>query len=244
MKLLISPLDELEALEAIAGGADIIDVKNPHEGSFGASFPWVIRRIREITPKTMEVSCTLGDLPNMPGSVALAAYGASLTGVNYIKCSLCDVKTKAEAVWLMKNVVRAVREFSFQTNIVAAGFADAYRIDSVDPSFVPHIAQESGANVAMLDTAIKDGRDLFTFLNEKQLRTFIDESHKYNLRVALAGCLKKEHLQQLSEIKTDIVGMRSAACSDGDRLKGRIVREKVAELVKTTKLANKENLID
>ncbi|GAG10930.1 unnamed protein product, partial [marine sediment metagenome] len=31
MKLLISPIDRDEALEAIKGGADIIDVKNPAE---------------------------------------------------------------------------------------------------------------------------------------------------------------------------------------------------------------------
>jgi len=35
--LLISPINTEEALEAIEGGADIVDVKNPKEGSLGAS---------------------------------------------------------------------------------------------------------------------------------------------------------------------------------------------------------------
>jgi uncharacterized protein (UPF0264 family) len=39
--LLISPINTQEAREAINGGADIIDVKNPKEGSLGANFPWV-----------------------------------------------------------------------------------------------------------------------------------------------------------------------------------------------------------
>ncbi len=51
MKLLISPMNENEALEAIAGGADIIDVKNPKEGALGANYPWIIKRIKEVTPK-------------------------------------------------------------------------------------------------------------------------------------------------------------------------------------------------
>ena len=38
MKVLISPKDEFEATEAVNGGADIIDVKNPIEGSLGANF--------------------------------------------------------------------------------------------------------------------------------------------------------------------------------------------------------------
>ncbi len=44
-------MNEKEAQEAIAGGADIIDVKNPTEGALGANYPWVIKRIKEITPK-------------------------------------------------------------------------------------------------------------------------------------------------------------------------------------------------
>ena len=70
-------MNEIEALQAIAGGADIIDVKNPQEGPLGANYPWVIKKIREITPKNIEVSCTLGEVPNLPGSISLAALGAA-----------------------------------------------------------------------------------------------------------------------------------------------------------------------
>ncbi|MCJ7559049.1 hypothetical protein MUO79_00325, partial [Candidatus Bathyarchaeota archaeon] len=79
MKLLISTVNEKETKEAVAGGADIIDVKNPVEGALGASFPWVIKRIRAITPKNIEVSCALGDVPNLPGTISLAALGAATT---------------------------------------------------------------------------------------------------------------------------------------------------------------------
>ena len=76
MLLLISPINTEEALEAIEGGADIVDVKNPKEGSLGASFPWIIKGVREMTPKDMLVSATLGDVPYKPGTVSLAAMGA------------------------------------------------------------------------------------------------------------------------------------------------------------------------
>ena len=103
-------MNEKEAAEAIAGGADIIDVKNPKEGALGANFPWVIKRIREITPKNIEVSCTLGDVPNLPGAVSLAALGAATTGVDYIKAGLYGLKTPKEAVYLMQNVTKAVKD--------------------------------------------------------------------------------------------------------------------------------------
>jgi uncharacterized protein (UPF0264 family) len=176
LKLLISPKNEAEALEAIAGGADIIDVKNPNEGPLGANFPWVIKRIRQITPANVEVSCTIGELPNLPGSLSLAALGAATTGVDYVKAGLCGLKIPEEATRLMRNVVKAAKEHSPTVKVVAAGYADAARISTVDPLLVPKIAQEAQADIAMLDTAIKDGKPLFNFLTITTQRRFTRHS--------------------------------------------------------------------
>ncbi|HOV52694.1 MAG TPA: (5-formylfuran-3-yl)methyl phosphate synthase, partial [Methanothrix sp.] len=45
MRLLVSPMNVTEARSALLGGADILDVKNPKEGSLGANFPWAIRAV-------------------------------------------------------------------------------------------------------------------------------------------------------------------------------------------------------
>ena len=92
MKLLISPKNKGEAIEAIMGGANIIDVKNPNEGALGANFPWVIKEIIEIVPENVETSCTIGEMPTLPGSISLAARGATSIGVNYIKAGLSGLK--------------------------------------------------------------------------------------------------------------------------------------------------------
>jgi hypothetical protein len=231
LKLLISPTDEKEALEAIAGGADIIDVKNPNEGALGASFPWIIKRIREITPANIEVSCAIGDVPNLPCAVSLAALGAATTGVDYVKVGLYGVKTKEEAVYLMRSVTKAVKNCNSSIKVVATGYADAKRIGSVDPLLVPDIAREAEADVAMIDTAVKDGKNLFTFLTTEQLRTFVNAAHAYGLKAALAGSLQKEDLPAVYALNADIVGLRGAACTNSDRLSGRITRENVRALV-------------
>lgn len=230
MKLLISPIDEKEAVEAIAGGADIIDVKNPKEGALGASFPWVIKRIREITPKHIEVSCAIGDVPNLPGAVSLTALGAAITGVDYVKVGLYGVKTREEAVYLMQNAVKAVKDCNSSIKVVATGYADAKRVGSVNPLLVPDIAREAEADVAMIDTAIKDGKNLFAFLTADQLRSFVDTAHTYSLEAALAGSLRKEDLPTVYALGADIAGLRGAACTNGDRVKGRITRESVQAL--------------
>jgi uncharacterized protein (UPF0264 family) len=237
LKLLISPKNEREALEAVEGGADIIDVKNPDEGPLGANFPWIIKRIRQMVPATIEVSCTLGEAPNLPGSMALAALGAATTGVNYIKTGLYGVKTLEKAIYLIKSVSKSAKDYNPSVKVVAAGYADADRIDTIDPLQVPKIALKAQADVAMIDTAIKDGRNLFRFLTKSQLKSFVDETHSYGLKAALAGSLQKEDLPLIYKLGADVAGLRGAACAQGDRANGHIIREKVHALVEAIELA-------
>jgi (5-formylfuran-3-yl)methyl phosphate synthase len=228
--LLISPINTEEALEAIEGGADIIDVKNPKEGSLGANFPWVIKNIRELTPKSMQVSATVGDVPYKPGTVSLAAAGAVVSGADYIKIGLYGTKNYQEALEVMENAVKAVKDLNDQALVVASGYADAHRIGAVEPMDIPRVAADSGADLAMVDTAVKDGKTLFDYMDEDAILEFTDGIHDYGLRSALAGSVKEEHLQKLSELGCDVVGIRGAACIGGDRNSGTIHRTAVHRL--------------
>lgn len=239
MKLLVSPKNETEAAEAIAGGADIIDVKNPREGPLGANFPWVIKRVKQITPADIEVSCTIGEMPNLPGSMALAALGAATTGVNYVKAGLYGLRTPKEAVNLMQNVVKAAKDFNSSVKVVVSGYADAERISTVDPLHVPKIAYAVQGDIAMIDTAIKDGKNLFDFLTKSQLQRFVDKAHSYGLKAALAGSLRKEDIPIICALDADVVGVRGAVCTLSDRVNGQITREKVRELVEVVRQTEK-----
>jgi uncharacterized protein (UPF0264 family) len=228
--LLISPINTDEALEAIEGGADIVDVKNPKEGSLGASFPWIIKGVREMTPEDMLVSATLGDVPYKPGTVSLAAMGALVSGADYIKVGLYGTKNYGEALEVMENVVRTVLENSSDVVVVASGYADAHLVGAIDPMEIPKVAAEAGADLAMVDTAVKDGKTLFDFMDIDDLQKFVNEIHDYGLKSALAGSVKKDQLKPLYDINCDVVGVRGAACIGGDRNTGKIHRSAVAEL--------------
>jgi uncharacterized protein (UPF0264 family) len=237
LKLLISPMNEKEAQEAIAGGADIIDVKNPKEGALGANYPWVIRRIKEVTPKSLAVSCTLGEVGNLPGSVSLAALGAASLGVDYIKVGLHGIKTSKEAVFLLQNVRKAAKECNPKIKIAVAGYADAEKIDAINPLLIPEIAHKAQADVAMLDTSVKDGKNICDYLTEKQLKKFVDLTHGFGLEAALAGSLRKQDLPVVYGLGADIAGLRGAACTDSNRVTGQISRKLVAELVEVVRQA-------
>ncbi len=96
MKLMISVVSSEEASAALSGGAEILDVKNPAEGSLGANFPDTIREIRTLAPEAVRVSAAIGDMPNLPGTAALAALGAASCKVDYVKVGLLGPKTRTK----------------------------------------------------------------------------------------------------------------------------------------------------
>ncbi|MHA1378033.1 MAG: (5-formylfuran-3-yl)methyl phosphate synthase [Candidatus Helarchaeota archaeon] len=232
MKLLVSPTDIKEAQTSIAGGADIIDVKNPLEGSLGANFPWVISSIQKLVRdhNNLEISATLGDFPNLPGTASLAALGLASCNVDYIKVGLKGPKNKKDAIYFMKQLCKAVYDFNDKIKVVVAGYADFERFGTIDPMIIPEIAIESKADVAMVDTGIKDGKNLFDFMTREQLKKFIEIGRNNGIVIALAGSLKKNHIPELKEIGPDIIGLRGAACEGSDRLNGKIQIDLVKEL--------------
>jgi (5-formylfuran-3-yl)methyl phosphate synthase len=218
LKVLVSPINTQEALVAWQCGTDIIDVKNIKEGSLGASFPWVIREVIEaIGSPEVVFSATLGDLPHKPGTAALAALGAVTSGATYIKAGLHGSSTVAEGVELMRGVVRTCKDVNPATQVVTAGYADYQRFDGLSPTMLVEIAAESGSDLVMVDTFIKDGKTLLDALSIEELTGFVGSAHAAGLKVALAGSIRTEHLEQLAGTGVDIVGVRGAVCGDYDR---------------------------
>lgn len=218
MQVLISPVDVDEAVVAHRAGAAIVDVKNPAEGSLGASFPWLIRQVVErCAAGGTVISATLGDLPHKPGTAALAALGAAVSGARYIKAGLHGSRTAGQAAELMRAVVRACRDHAEGITVVAAGYADYRRFAGLAPLDLVEAAARAQADLVMLDTWAKDGQSLFDALTEAQLATFSAAARQAGLRVALAGSLRAEHLTRLAALGADVIGVRGAVCAGGDR---------------------------
>ncbi|MHC1625342.1 MAG: (5-formylfuran-3-yl)methyl phosphate synthase, partial [Methermicoccaceae archaeon] len=164
MKLLVSPINVDESIQALEGGADIIDVKNPKEGSLGANFPRVISDIKKAINGKAPLSAAIGDMDFKPGTASLAALGATVAGVDYVKIGLFGVRTKDEARELLEEVVHAVKDYREETYVVAAAYADYERVGAVSPYELPAIGKDVGLDVVMVDTGIKDGKTCFDFM--------------------------------------------------------------------------------
>lgn len=218
MRLLVSVLDAGEAEDAVAGGADIVDVKNPGEGALGAPVPSVIERVRAAVPDGLPISVAIGDMPNLPGTAALAALGAAGCGARYVKVGLWGPRTEAEAFELLCQVQGAISRCA-GVSLVAAAYADAERLPDppISPMALARVARAAGADGCLIDTAVKDGRGLFDWLPPDAVATLVTEAHRAGLWVALAGSLRLADVPVIRAAGADIVGVRSAACRGGRR---------------------------
>jgi len=211
MQLLVSPSSIDEAKLSIA--ADIIDVKKPSEGSLGANFPWVIREIKTYCKKP--VSAAIGDFSYKPGGAALTAYGAACAGADYIKIGLA-FKGEDHAREVIAAVVKAVKDEFPKKFVVIAGYSDYERMNTISPFDMAPIAADCGADFAMVDTGVKDGKSTFSFMDERVLRSFTEKNKALGLGTALAGSLKFEDIDALKRINPEIIGVRGMVCG-GDR---------------------------
>ena len=229
MKLLVSVIDADEARAAAAAGADIVDVKNPAEGSLGAPSPAVIAAVCAAVGGDVPVSAAIGDMPNLPGTAALAALGAANSGAAYVKVGLYGVSEQRDAVALL----RSVRAAAPDATVVAAAYADARRVAHAPlaPELVARVARAADCDACMLDTAVKDGRGLLEWLTADALAALVDEAHAAGLQIALAGALRERDLPVIRATGADIAGVRSAACAGGDR-SGRLDAARVRALTR------------
>jgi (5-formylfuran-3-yl)methyl phosphate synthase len=229
MKLLVSVVSAREARRALDGGADIIDVKDPAQGPLGAPSPRVLSEVVAEVGAAAPVSVALGDLPNLPHTAALAALGAALSGADYVKVGLRGVQGIDEAAALMRAVADTVGP---RTAVIAAAYADAGALDppALAPAWLPDVVARSGIAGALVDTFVKDGRGLYSWLSESELGDLIARTRSAGGSFAVAGQLT---LAELRRVHADVVGVRSAVCCGGDRsaeLDAELVAAAVAEL--------------
>jgi uncharacterized protein (UPF0264 family) len=222
VRLLVSVVSASEATRAVAGGADIIDVKDPGEGALGAPAPHVVSEVVEVVGGAAPVSVALGDLPDLPHTAALAARGAASCGADFVKLGLRGVNELERAVALVSAVADAVGP---DVAVIAATYADVGA-----PEWLPALVERTGIAGALVDTFVKDGRGLYAWLSEAQLADLVAATRAAGGTFGVAGQLR---LGALCRVEADVVGVRSAVCRGRDRtahLEQALVAAAVTEL--------------
>ena len=224
MILMVSVQDLPEALQALKGGADIVDVKNLQEALVGSAEPGLVKEIIDSVPSGHHASVTLGVVPGQAGTVAMAVYTAGVLDATSVKVGFMNTEYSVAV-----DVLRASRKAlaGFDTKLIGSLFADNPLFGGLDPDRMVELAKDGECDGFLIDTVTKDGRNLFDFMSEDRLREIVLEGKQLGMSTALSGHLKLENLDELARINPDIVGVRGAVCAEGERDQG-VYHEAVA----------------
>lgn len=217
MRLLVSVRSGAEVGEALAGGADIIDAKEPARGGLGAVAPDTLRGIADGVPSKVPLSVALGDLTDraqvIDQVVRLSVERPG--GVVFLKIGFAGLSEASPLAGLVAAAVKMAARTGSASLIVAVAYADWATAAAPTPEAVTRAAVEGGAAGVLLDTSAKDGRALFDWMSPAAVGRWVDEAHQAGLLAAVAGSLGAADLPLLNDLHPDIVGVRGAACTGG-----------------------------
>jgi len=211
--LLASVRSPEEASQALAGGADLIDFKEPAAGALGRLPDGVIRASLAALNGARLTSATAGDLPLSPVPIAAAARGVAATGVDFVKIGMFGGGPERDAV---VDALAAVAADGVA--LVAVLFADRGG-GELNAELVGRCA-DAGFRGVMLDTADKAAGPLLRHLGIEALGCFVEAARRHGLLTGLAGSLRVEDVAVLAPLGADYLGFRTALTRGGDRTGG------------------------
>jgi uncharacterized protein (UPF0264 family) len=225
MRLLVSVRSADEVPTALAGGADIIDAKEPARGSLGAVAPGVLSAIDVATPRLVPLSVALGDWTG-PREVR-AAMDAARTGERsapvYLKLGFAGVPSLERLAPSLAGAVQAAGP----RRLVAVGYGDDVAAGAPPAEEVLRAAIAARTHGFLLDTWHKDGRSLLDHVSTDRLAQLSTAARSAGLLFALAGSLDADAVSRVAAL-ADILGFRGAACGGGRS--GTVDRRRVAAL--------------
>ena len=211
MKILVSVRSVEEALLAVSGGVDFIDLKEPSGGALGGLPPATIRSIVDALRRHgsgLPVSATIGEVPaHELNRIATRVDAVAACGVDYVKVG---IERTPQAVALLDALAAS------GWPVVPVFIAD----QGLDFSHVAH-ASALGFPGVMVDTADKRAGSLFDAVPLPDLRRFAGVVRATGgtgasaALLGLAGALRVEHEPLLRALAPDFAGFRTAVCVGG-----------------------------
>jgi (5-formylfuran-3-yl)methyl phosphate synthase len=214
MQLLVSVRSAAEVEPAVIGGADIIDAKEPSNGSLGAVSTATLGDIMQTVPETVPLSIALGDVSHRTEVAQSIAAVPARSGCAscYVKLGFAGVSSPRQVRALLDEGRKAARCHPSRLLVVAVGYADAELSGSIDPEQLCRAAVVSGVTGVLVDTQVKTHGNLLTRMSLSTLTGLVADIQRNGMLAALAGSLESRHLRLVAAARPDIVGVRRAAC--------------------------------
>jgi (5-formylfuran-3-yl)methyl phosphate synthase len=216
MRLLVSVRTAAEVAPALAGGADILDAKEPSRGSLGAVAASTLAQILEQVPPEYPCSVALGDVSHPDEVIPIIPANRLLQrpAPVFLKLGFAGVRSPEMVSKVIERVAANVAKQP-SARIVAVAYADAERAGTLDPMRMLEIAHRAGAHGVLMDTHTKDGLGLLGCFATGTLANWVVTGRRLGLITALAGELQASDLGAVRQARPHVIGVRGAACEGG-----------------------------
>jgi uncharacterized protein (UPF0264 family) len=224
-KLLVSVRDFDEIADALVGGADIVDLKEPRRGPLAPAAVDLWRQAASLWdaadsgPPRPPLSAALGEqeeaarlAERLPSAFAFAKAGPSR----------CETLSKVGNLW-----AETRQSLDDRIELVAVAYADWKNAQCADPELIVRAAVDAGFERCLIDTYEKDGRSTLDHLGISGLMRLAETARQGGLWWALAGSIRADHVRQLwqHDLLPDCFGVRGDVCEQGRT--GRLCPERV-----------------
>jgi len=222
-RLLVSVGSATEAAAALAGGADVIDVKEPARGPLGRADDATIAAVVQCVAGRRPVSAALGELP--PRAVL-----ATLPGLQFVKYGLAGWGATNEWQEILSGLYRLEDPEALNScRLAAVAYADWRTAAAPSTEQVCAFVRQRGS-VLLFDTFEKTpGTTLLDHMPLGEIGALCRWCQEAGVQVALAGSLGRAEIATLKAVGPDWFAVRGAACAGGQR-EAAIRASKVGEL--------------
>jgi uncharacterized protein (UPF0264 family) len=210
--LLVSVRSAAEAETALAGGADIIDVKEPRRGALGPADPSVWREILETVDGRVPASAALGELH----SNEVDDYASRAAGFTYAKIGLSTWRRchDSTAKWFQTKSALPAEVF-----VVPVLYADieatGWQTFSAAARAAISLAADSRSALLVIDTFQKNGANLLDLVSLPELQRLSIVAAQDRIQLVLAGSLNEQAIETLLPLQPAYIGVRTSACAGG-----------------------------
>lgn len=219
--LLISVASLAEVESALAGGASLIDVKDPRRGPLGRADESLIAAVAAAVAGRCPVSAALGEWAELPEPIACA-------GLAFVKWGLAGCRARED--W------RTTPTLPAGATRVWAAYADARDANAPEVEEVFIQAASTPGAVLLLDTWRKQPSQpsasrptLLDWCSVAYLEALCERARRAGVRTAFGGSLGLAEIEALRQARPTWFAIRGAACSFNNR-DAAICRHRVAEL--------------
>jgi (5-formylfuran-3-yl)methyl phosphate synthase len=212
--MLASVMNVAEAQLALAGGADVIDIKDARAGALGAASlqesALIIKAVRALNDAP--ISATVGDLPMEPSVLCAACAERAALGVDYVKLGLMPGDSLAACIAALSTL-----ELPKDVRLVAVLFAD---IQAPSDALLKSLSSAGFAGVVM-DTFDKTQGSLLdhaaNWPRDETLFSAVKAAREHQLFAGLAGSLGLSDIESLHQTGAAMLGFRGALCAETKR---------------------------